>query len=120
PKPSQTKHKRDLEEQHVVALQATDSRRDFCPTGFSACPILSMPGVLPDTLVDWENVDYECVDFAADLRSCGGCSSVNPGKHDCRMLPHVLGVSCVFGDCVVASCQPGYTLQDEGQTCSRS
>ncbi|KAF9225568.1 hypothetical protein BS17DRAFT_604827 [Gyrodon lividus] len=80
PRPSQTHHKRNLEEQEVVFMEAKDTRRDFCPTELFACPILSMEDVLHGTPVDWKEVNYECVDFLADLRSCGGCSSVNPEK----------------------------------------
>ncbi|KAH7886622.1 hypothetical protein F5I97DRAFT_1778773, partial [Phlebopus sp. FC_14] len=116
PRPSQATGKRGLAEQNIMA--GTTLQRNFCPSGLSACPILAVPGVFPGGLVELESVEYECVDFAADLRSCGGCSSMDPGKHDCRTLPHVLAVSCVAGECVVTSCQPGYDLQADGQTCS--
>jgi hypothetical protein len=67
--------KRSIEEQRVVGM---DSERGFCLDGLMACPILSTPGQFPHTFSEWEAVGFECVDFAADLGSCGGCSSLDP------------------------------------------
>lgn len=67
--------KRSIDEQHVVEME---SQRGFCLDGLMACPILSTPGQFPRTIAEWEAVGFECVDFAADLSSCGGCSSLDP------------------------------------------
>ena len=67
--------KRGIDEQHVVQA---DSQRGFCFDGLMACPVLSTPGQFPHTFAEWEAIGFECVDFAADLSSCGGCSSLDP------------------------------------------
>ncbi|KAJ8585850.1 hypothetical protein M405DRAFT_744590, partial [Rhizopogon salebrosus TDB-379] len=95
-----------------------DSERGFCLDGLMACPILSTPGQFPHTFSEWEAVGFECVDFAADLGSCGGCSSLDPVEHDCTRIPHVQGVACVSGECQISSCQPGYLLESDGRGCS--
>jgi len=107
--------KRSIEEQSVVGV---DSERGFCLDGLMACPILSTPGQFPHTFAEWEAVGFECVDFAADLGSCGGCSSLDPVEHDCMRIPHVQGVACAAGECQITSCQPGYLLESDGQGCS--
>lgn len=69
--------KRSLDdEQHV--MESTAESRGFCLNGLVACPVLSTPGQFPRTFAEWEAVGFECVDFTADLRSCGGCSSLDP------------------------------------------
>ncbi|KAG2154566.1 hypothetical protein DEU56DRAFT_847723 [Suillus clintonianus] len=105
--------KRSLDEQRVMEGTA-DSLRGFCLNGLVACPVLSTPGQFPRTFTEWEAVGFECVDFTADLRSCGGCSSLDPTEHDCTKIPHVQGVACVAGECQISSCQPGYSLQAAG------
>ncbi|KAG1825664.1 uncharacterized protein BJ212DRAFT_1315410 [Suillus subaureus] len=82
------------------------------------CPVLSTPGQFPRTFAEWEAIGFECVDFTADLRSCGGCSSLDPIEHDCTKIPHVEGVACVTGECQISSCQPGYSLDSDGHACS--
>ncbi|KAG0702734.1 hypothetical protein DFH29DRAFT_999120 [Suillus ampliporus] len=109
--------KRSLDEQHVME-GAMDSQRGFCLNGLAACPVLSTPGQFPRTFVEWEAIGFECVDFTADLGSCGGCSSLDPIEHDCTKIPHAQGVACVAGECQISSCQPGYSLQIDGQGCS--
>ncbi|KAG1749746.1 uncharacterized protein EDB91DRAFT_1109449 [Suillus paluster] len=109
--------KRSLDEQHVME-DVTDVQRGFCLDGLVACPVLSTPGQFPRTFVEWEAVGFECVDFTVDLRSCGGCSSLDPIEHDCAKIPYVQGVACVAGECQISSCQPGYLLQSDGQSCS--
>ncbi|OAX40885.1 hypothetical protein K503DRAFT_855054 [Rhizopogon vinicolor AM-OR11-026] len=108
--------KRSINEQH--AMVEMDSQRGFCLDGLMACPVLSTPGQFPQTFAEWEAVGFECVDFAADLSSCGGCSSLDPVQHDCTSIPHVQGVACITGECQISSCQPGYLLQSDGQGCS--
>ncbi|KAG2160008.1 uncharacterized protein EDB93DRAFT_34198 [Suillus bovinus] len=106
--------KRSLDEQHIMEGAAVS----FCLDGLVACPVLSTPGQFPRTFAEWEAIGFECVDFAADLSSCGGCSSLDPIEHDCTMIPHVEGVACVAGECQVSSCQPGYSVEGDGLTCS--
>ncbi|KAG1871116.1 hypothetical protein C8R48DRAFT_770702 [Suillus tomentosus] len=108
--------KRSVDQQHVIG-SAADSH-GFCLDGLVACPVLSTPGQFPRTYVEWEAIGFECVDFAADLRSCGGCSSLDPIEHDCMNIPHVEGVACVAGECQISSCQLGYSLESDGQACS--
>ncbi|KAG1828428.1 hypothetical protein EV424DRAFT_1318362 [Suillus variegatus] len=108
--------KRSVDQQHVIG-SAADSH-EFCLDGLVACPVLSTPGQFPRTFVEWEAIGFECVDFAADLRSCGGCSSLDPIEHDCMNIPHVEGVACVAGECQISSCQLGYSLESDGQACS--
>ncbi|KAG2075179.1 hypothetical protein BDR04DRAFT_84610 [Suillus decipiens] len=112
-------HKRSLDQQHVIegAAAAAESR-GFCLDGLVACPVLSTPGQLPRTFVEWEAIGFECVDFTADLRACGGCSSLDPIEHDCTKIPHVEGVACVVGECQITSCQLGYSLDSDGRACS--
>jgi hypothetical protein len=108
--------KRSLDEQHAMGGAAES--RGFCLNGLVACPVLSTPGQFPRTFTEWEAIGFECVDFTADLRSCGGCSSLDPIEHDCTKIPHVEGVACVAGECQISSCQPGYSLESDGHACS--
>lgn len=111
--------KRSLDEQHVMGGAATAAEsHGFCLDGLVACPVLSTPGQFPRTFAEWEAIGFECVDFTADLRSCGGCSSLDPIEHDCTNIPHVEGVACVTGECQISSCQPGYSLDSDGHACS--
>ncbi|KAG2355164.1 hypothetical protein BDR07DRAFT_1365374 [Suillus spraguei] len=111
--------KRSLDQQHVIEGAAvTAESRGFCLDGLVACPVLSTPGQLPRTFVEWEAIGFECVDFTADLRSCGGCSNLDPIEHDCTKIPHVGGVACVVGECQITSCQSGYSLDSDGHACS--
>lgn len=116
PKGSAAPQKRSIDEQHVIGGAAES--RGFCLNGLAACPVLSTPGQFPRTFAEWEAVGFECVDFTADLRSCGGCSSLDPIEHDCTTIPHVEGVACVAGECQISSCQPGYSLESGGHGCS--
>lgn len=111
--------RRSPDEQHVMGGAATAAEsRGFCLDGLVACPVLSTPGQFPRTFAEWEAIGFECVDFTADLRSCGGCSSLDPIEHDCTKIPHVEGVACVTGECQISSCQPGYSLDSDGHACS--
>ncbi|KAG2120609.1 uncharacterized protein F5147DRAFT_662623 [Suillus discolor] len=110
--------KRSVDQQHVIGSAAES--HEFCLNGLVACPVLSTPGQFPRTFVEWEAIGFECVDFAADLRSCGGCSSLDPIEHDCMNIPHVEGVACVAGECQISSCQLGYSLESDGHACSPS
>ncbi|KAL4070719.1 hypothetical protein J3A83DRAFT_3252078 [Scleroderma citrinum] len=109
PSAGQAQRKRSVKQQVSMGLGA-----GFCPVGLSACPIQSAFGSFPDT----GNDEFECVDFLTDLDHCGGCSSLDPGRHNCRAVPHVSSVACVHGQCVITACQPGYTLQADAHTCT--
>jgi hypothetical protein len=41
---------------------------------------------------------YECIDFATELESCGGCASTGEGV-DCTAIPNALSVGCEKGVC---------------------
>jgi hypothetical protein len=116
---SATPQKRSLDEQHVMGGVAVAAEsRGFCFDGLVACPVLNTPGQFPRTFAEWDAIGFECVDFTADLRSCGGCSSLDPFEHDCAKIPNVQGVACVTGECEISSCQPGYKLDSDGRACS--
>ncbi len=42
---------------------------------------------------------YECIDFATELESCGGCSSIGEGQ-DCMTIPNAISVGCESGVCL--------------------
>lgn len=58
----------------------------LCPYGLDACPISGL------------TKDFECIDTAAELESCGGCVSLGQG-HDCTAIPGVWNVGCEQGHC---------------------
>ncbi|KAI6153816.1 hypothetical protein BKA82DRAFT_3952911, partial [Pisolithus tinctorius] len=109
PSPSQAHHKRSKAAPQIPMFPSPE----FCPAGLSACPIRNQFGLLSGD----ENVEYECVDFMTDLDHCGGCSSQDFDRFNCRADPLALSVACVSGRCVTTSCQPGYTLQSGEQLC---
>lgn len=106
---SPAKHRRSIKQQVTIGIGA-----GFCPAGLFACPIQSALGLFPGAVND----EYECVDFKSDLDNCGGCSSLDPGRYNCRAIPHVSSVACVSGQCVVTACQPGYTPKADTQICA--
>lgn len=110
PSPSPTHHKRNKVTPQIPMFPSPE----FCPAGLSACPIQNGLGLLSGV----ENVEYECVDFMTDLDHCGGCSSQNFDRFNCRADPHASSVACVSGRCVTTSCRPGYTLQTDEQLCT--
>jgi len=118
PSPSSSFKKRSTSEQHPVAT-LSDISRHLCPSKMSVCPIASSSGApasIPATVSEWIEEGFECVDFDADLTSCGGCGSVD-AKYDCTAVPGALGVSCVAGGCRVDSCKAGYVLATDNATC---
>ncbi|KAJ8502614.1 hypothetical protein ONZ45_g11591 [Pleurotus djamor] len=88
---------------------------------FKACPIYDRLGGSQDIL---RQAGYTCVDIMNDLESCGGCAEANldgersnDGGRDCTAIPHVGSVSCIRGQCIIASCVRGYELASDEDTC---
>ncbi|KAJ6519830.1 protein priA [Mycena sanguinolenta] len=77
----------------------------LCPSGLDACPI-------PGGAVS----DYECIDTAVELESCGGCASLGQGQ-DCTAIPGVWNVGCEQGRCAVYTCTFGFKRAPDGQSC---
>lgn len=84
-------------------LSASDSQ---CPASLEACPVGLTAG------------DYECVDIARDLESCGGCVSQGKGR-DCTAIKGVFHVGCENSRCIVTSCVGGYEVSQDGESCKR-
>jgi len=100
PKPSGHSWKRTPEKRSSDLL--------LCPMGLTACPITSMSG--PTT-------DFECLDVANELESCGGCASIGKGQ-DCTSLQGAWNVGCEQGSCAVYSCAAGFKLSRNGTSCA--
>ncbi|ORY26576.1 autophagy-related protein 13-domain-containing protein [Naematelia encephala] len=84
-------HKRDFKaRQQQIAFPQSDSDAMYCPAPLHACSILT-----PSVGGEWA---YECVDFATELESCGGCASTGQGA-DCTAIPHAISVGCEIGTC---------------------
>nr|ODN89988.1 hypothetical protein L203_01905 [Cryptococcus depauperatus CBS 7841] len=106
PHPTHGWGKRSIQTRHQRTLfPQTDLDRMYCPTGLHACTVNS------STNSEWS---YECVDFATELESCGGCASSGEGR-DCSAIPHALSVGCEIGKCVVYTCKAGFT--NNGSEC---
>jgi len=80
------------------------SRASLCPTGLDACPVSGLAA------------DYECIDVATELESCGGCTSLNKGQ-DCTKIQGAWNVGCDQGSCVVYSCAGGFQIGADGKSC---
>jgi hypothetical protein len=65
---------------------------DLCPSEMTACPVIGNYGVFSD---------YECIDTAYELQSCGGCSSTGAGQ-DCTTIRGAWNVGCEYGYCMGA------------------
>ncbi|UOH79752.1 hypothetical protein LQV05_000762 [Cryptococcus neoformans] len=103
--PSQTaskgKGKRTFQvRQQQTLYPQTELDRMYCPGSLHACTVNSGSGG------EWA---YECVDFATELESCGGCSSTGEGQ-DCTQIPNAFSVGCELGSCAVYSCKSGFRL----------
>lgn len=61
---------------------------------------------------------YECIDTSLSLESCGGCASVGQGR-DCTAIPGAVGVGCGGGECIIFSCEHGYSLSLDGTECQK-
>ncbi|KAJ7786323.1 protein priA [Mycena metata] len=77
----------------------------LCPTGLDACPIVGL-----------STKDYECVDTAVELESCGGCASLGQGE-DCTAIAGAWNVGCEQGRCAVYTCTFGFKRAKDGQSC---
>ncbi|KAJ7071019.1 protein priA [Mycena amicta] len=77
----------------------------LCPTGSDACPISGSA-----------LNDYECIDTAVELESCGGCASLGQGQ-DCTAIPGAWNVGCEQGRCAVYTCTFGFKRSSDGNSC---
>ncbi|KDQ63103.1 hypothetical protein JAAARDRAFT_366825 [Jaapia argillacea MUCL 33604] len=78
----------------------------LCPGDQTACPVSKLLS-LPTSLVGWSEIEYECFDFSADLKACGGCGSMN-SMYDCTTIADASSVACVQGSCQVSKCKQGF------------
>ncbi|KAI0280477.1 hypothetical protein BGY98DRAFT_914604, partial [Russula aff. rugulosa BPL654] len=64
---------------------------------------------------------WECVNTARDLESCGGCAipltPYSPAGKDCSAIPGVADVACLYGECIVFRCLPGFEPSHDGHSC---
>ncbi|KAF5314064.1 hypothetical protein D9611_006815 [Ephemerocybe angulata] len=90
---------------HGPYHKRVESRISLCPAGLRACPLL---GLLAG--------DYECLDVATELTSCGGCASEGKGQ-DCTAIQGAWNVGCERSACVVHSCSGGYELSADKKSC---
>ncbi|KAJ2927174.1 hypothetical protein H1R20_g9958, partial [Candolleomyces eurysporus] len=81
------------------------SRITLCPSGLDACPI---SGLIAG--------DYECLDTATELESCGGCVSQGKGQ-DCTSIEGAWNVGCERGSCLVYTCAGGFQLSSDRKSC---
>ncbi|CAD6582066.1 MAG: hypothetical protein TREMPRED_003166 [Tremellales sp. Tagirdzhanova-0007] len=109
PQPSQGKRtinggsqsrKRDIvaRRQNVVFPQS-DFDSMYCPGKLHACSVITPTGG------EWA---YECIDFATELESCGGCTSTGEGV-DCSVIANAVSIGCEKGLCAVYSCKTGFS-----------
>ncbi|GAA5976144.1 hypothetical protein JCM10908_005397 [Rhodotorula pacifica] len=103
--------------------------KTLCPVGEQACPIAGstlFEGAASQHFKSGEELTglmarhggYECLDTTQSLESCGGCASTGEGR-DCTSIPHVGGVGCEVGKCVIFSCSEGYKPSLAGDKCIR-
>jgi len=57
---------------------------------------------------------YECIDFATELESCGGCASSGDGQ-DCSAIPNAISVGCEAGVCAGESAGTASALLEDGE-----
>lgn len=113
----------DVHKRHSSHLESQST--SLCPAGLTACPI---PGQSAN--------DYECINTATELESCGGCASLGSGQ-DCTAIPGVLNVKCKQGSCAgmcylitdllpssfkssfssVSTCLSGFKRAQDGRSC---
>ncbi|WWC92188.1 uncharacterized protein L201_007142 [Kwoniella dendrophila CBS 6074] len=90
-------YKRDLSQQKTISFPQNDLDKMYCPADLHACTVETPSGG------EWS---YECIDFATELESCGGC--IGQGGQDCTQIPHSVAVGCEVGTCAVYTCKQGY------------
>jgi len=82
----------------------TNMDKMYCPKGLHAWYVHRswvLPGQADDSSVitpaggEWS---YECIDFASELESCGGCASAGEGQ-DCTTIENAISVGCENGLC---------------------
>ncbi|CAL1695859.1 unnamed protein product [Somion occarium] len=81
----------------------------LCPSGSEACPTKGLTGL---------SGDYECLDTAVELTSCGGCASTGAGQ-DCTAIKGAWNVGCDQGSCRVYTCAQGYRRSLDGKSCTK-
>lgn len=103
---------------------------NLCPSGLQACALKGLTGLTGD---------YECVDTATELTSCGGCASIGAGQ-DCTAIEGAWNVGCDQGACkgmlspsillricmmltsfapTVYTCAQGFRLSLDGKSCAK-
>ncbi|KDR85002.1 hypothetical protein GALMADRAFT_131762 [Galerina marginata CBS 339.88] len=90
---------------HNYKRSTHKARASLCPTGLDACPVSGLSG------------DYECLDTATELESCGGCSTLGKGQ-DCTAIKGVWNVGCEQGSCKVYTCAGGFQVGADGKSCT--
>jgi hypothetical protein len=60
--------------------------------------LASYRGTVPRETTPLTPIRYECIDFATELESCGGCASTGEGA-DCTSIPNAMSVGCESGVC---------------------
>jgi len=99
-------HEDRLEERRRKrSFQLKSRSAPLCPTGLDACPIFGAKGG-----------DYECLDTATELESCGGCASLGSGQ-DCTAITGAWNVGCDQGHCTVYTCAGGFKRAQDGKSC---
>lgn len=108
---------------HLLEAQADDVLLCFSLT--RACPIPGSKNFESFThshnqIADFLSAKggYECIDTSLSLESCGGCASVGQGR-DCTAIPGAVGVGCGGGECIIFSCEHGYSLSLDGTECQK-
>lgn len=105
PKPSNYHGKRAGGHNHKRSVDIKSRAAPLCPTDLDACPISGA-----------KSGDYECLDTATELESCGGCASTGDGE-DCTAIPGAWNVGCDQGRCTVYTCAGGFKRSKDGKTC---
>jgi len=79
PIPSQRPRARNIQRRSFDSMTPSEIPTAICPSNLSGCPIAQAgsKSSLPATYSAWLEKGFECVDFEADLRSCGGCASLD-------------------------------------------
>ncbi|KAF8495935.1 hypothetical protein F5888DRAFT_509998 [Russula emetica] len=104
------------------ARASTDNKRRWAGHGSGSCSEKGL-GWAACGVYGGGSRAWECVNTARDLESCGGCTipltPYSPIGKDCSALPGVADVACLYGECVVFRCLPGYGPARDGHSCVR-